>query len=170
MKKALYTSLALGSVIIVSMGAYQAVGSQNTVCYSVDQSGGVSDLSELCGSEEGFPTVDRTAEAKLLTAEASNLAADGKYSKALELTDRVLAIKPDFAEVYVLRGSLYGINGSLETAIQEIRKGEAIFETRGNSQGAAVMKQFADDLQYSLDSGEWAEQLEEERRIAEEEQ
>ena len=33
-----------------------------------------------------------------------------------------------------------------------------------------MMRQFANDLQSRIDSGTWAEELEEERRIAEEEQ
>ncbi|MGC1306874.1 MAG: tetratricopeptide repeat protein [Phormidesmis sp.] len=111
---------------------------------------------------------DIAAQAEALTEEARILAVQGKYRESLQLTDQVLKIKPDHAEVYVYRGSLHVAMNDIEAAITEIREGEAIFEARNDLEKAAVMRQFADDLQESLDDGSWAEELEEERRIEEE--
>ena len=86
------------------------------------------------------------------------------------MTEQVLAIDPDYGEVYVYRGVIYGSMQDLQTAISETREGEAIFNRLGERQKAEVAKQFADDLQNALDSGQWAEELEEERRIAKEQE
>lgn len=126
-------------------------------------------MSELCDSER-TPSADQTAKVEALTEKARILATKGKYREALDLTDQVLSIKPDFADVYLYRGTIYGLTRDLETAIEEIRKGEAILERQGDSQRSEIMRQLANDLQSRIDSGTWAEELEEERRIAEEEQ
>ncbi|MBE9064526.1 hypothetical protein [cf. Phormidesmis sp. LEGE 11477] len=128
-------------------------------------------MDGLGNSDESADRAETIEKLKRLVDEASTLAKDGKYQEAIEFTDKLLEDYPDFAgNIYALRGTIHGLMDEIEVVIAEIRKGEAICEARGDSQGVEIMKQFADDLQYSLDSGEWAEELEEERRIAEEQE
>ena len=117
MKKFICVPLALVSVVGTFLCAYKGVLSQDSVCYSVQESGDIRDLSELCDLE-GTPSADQTAKVEALTEKARILATKGKYREALDLTDQVLSIKPDFADVYLYRGTIYGLTQDLETAIE----------------------------------------------------
>ena len=169
MKKTFYAVLVLLSVTGVTLGSYKSVKGQSGACYSINESGEVSDLSELCNSEESSSLSRGNHKSpRELMLEASELVSKGQHLEAMELTDKALEIDPNYAEAYIMRGSLFILTEGIEQAIEEVRKGEVIFEERGDSQQAEIMKQFGDDLQYSLDSGEWEEELEEARRIEEE--
>lgn len=144
--------------------------SQSSICYLVDHSGDFLDLSDLCNPEGSSSSKDVREQADALFEETKLLGEQERYREALDMTEQVLAIDPDYGEVYVYRGVIYGSMQDLQTAISETREGEAIFNRLGERQKAEVAKQFADDLQNALDSGQWAEELEEERRIAKEQE
>lgn len=111
-------------------------------------------MSGLCDSNESPNRAETIEKLRRLVDEASALAKDGRYQEAIEFTDKLLEDYPDFAgNIYALRGTIYGLMDEIEVAIAEIRR-EAILEARDDSQGVEIMRQFADDLQYSLDSGE----------------
>ena len=170
MRAYVYVSLGLVTVFGTFIGAHRMDLGQDSICYLLDQSGDFLDLSGLCNQESDSSLNDKRERAAALFEESRILGRQEKYHEALEMTDQVLALYPDYADAYVYRGVIYGLMRNPQTAIEQIREGEAIFKRLGEHQKAEVAKQFADEFQSALDSGQLAEEWEEERRIAEEQE
>lgn len=91
-----------------------------------DDSNGVNAAGQAHTNDSGSVTAASSPPTDHLHREASALARQGRLDKAIELYERVLAGRPDYAEAHNNLGIVYGRKGRIEESIDAFHRALAI--------------------------------------------
>jgi len=80
----------------------------------------------------------------------------GQHQEAIAEYTRAINLDPNYAEAYFYRGNALALEGQPQKGIEDIQKAAAIFESRGESQKAAPVRQYEEEvIRQGIQEGEF---------------
>jgi len=152
-KKHLSLIFGLGAAAILCPAIFYSVAKaqENSNCYMVDPSGQLRVCSPASEGQESTSMENPQyffQRGRELDRKGQSQEAIAEYTKAIELD-------PNYAQAYFYRSNLLALEGQPQKGIEDAQKAAAILESKGESGGAAAMRQHEEMIREGIEDGEW---------------
>ncbi len=156
-KKRLYFIFGLCSAAIVCPTIFYSVAKaqEQSGCLTVDPSGQVMIINGSCSPSSQGQELGSMANAEEFYQRASEFDSQGQHQEAIAEYTQAIQLAPNYAEAYVFRGNALALVGEPQKGIEDLQKAAAIYESRGESQWAAAVRQQEEVIRQGIKDGEF---------------
>lgn len=95
-----------------------------------------------------------TTDAQEYYRRARELSKQGQTQEAIAEYTKAIELDPDYALAYVFRGNALALVGQPQKGIEDIQKGAEIYASKGDSEAAEGVRQYAEKIREGMERGE----------------
>lgn len=95
------------------------------------------------------------AKAEEFYQQATEFDSQGKHQEAIAEYTKAIELDPNYAEAYVFRGNALALVGQPYKGIEDLQKAAAIYESKGESQWVAAVRQHEEVIRQGIADGEF---------------
>ena len=121
-----------------------------TLCPTITNNGGKLQPMANAQTDNEQPSTD----AQEYYRQASELDKQGKHQEAIAEYTKAIELDPDYALAYVFRGNALALVGQPQQGIEDIQKGAEIYASKGDSEAAEGVRQYAEKIREGMERGE----------------